>query len=131
MHYAERHSVGRQEIACKLQRGSSFSYYAYSCTWLRFLRVELGITLSNAGVHDVHLMEPAVLFLTISSSANANSPLPAPVNTSTMTDPHNQIVEGDTAPAAFQANDETVQFTAKVPHIALRRAEEAVNAMET
>jgi hypothetical protein len=98
-------------MACEPQHGSSFPWYSYSCVRLSILHVGLGIILSSAGVRDGHSMEPATLFLTINVSANASSSLPAPANT----------------PSPTIAQPTTVTQT----EIALRRADEAVNAMET
>jgi hypothetical protein len=64
-------------------------------------------------------MESATLFLTINVSANASSSLPAPANT-----PSPTIVQPTTV-------TQTEIPQTEISRTALRRAEEAVNAMET
>jgi hypothetical protein len=99
--------VGRQEIVCEPQHGSSLKN-SYPCVWLSILHIEINISFCSDNGHS---MEAITLFLTITESANRNSPLNAVVSTPspTIADVDNPAAEGGAARLAVQLNSETVQ----------------------
>jgi hypothetical protein len=98
--------VGRQEIACEPQHGSSFKN-SYSCVWLSILQIEIDIIF---GSDDGHSTEATTLFLTITESANRNSSPSAAANipSPTTADLDNPSAEGRATRIAVQLNSKTM-----------------------
>jgi hypothetical protein len=98
--------VGRQEITCEPQHGSS-PKYSYPCVWLSILQIEIYLVLGNDGGHST---EATTLFLTITESANRNSSLNVAVHTPSPTtaDLDNPATEGGATRIDVQLNSETI-----------------------
>jgi hypothetical protein len=125
--------VGRQEIACEPQHGSSFKN-SYPCVWLSILQIEIDIVF---GGDDGHSTEATTLFLTITELANRNSSLNAAANT-----PGPTTADVDTPPPLRWTGDlpsesdtppvqPLVGSQPETSRTALRRAEEAINNVNT